>query len=118
MKLLTHNLLTSRFIKEVKSGYPLKLCVEQMEIVATDFNKDLVVTTMKKIDYPVLQEAALACGLALPDPVANDDYSDDQLKVIHNALFNTEVITGSLVCPETGIKFPISDGIPNMLVEP
>jgi len=26
-----------------------------------------------------------------------------------------EVIDGDLVCPETGRKFPVAEGIPNML---
>jgi len=31
--------------------------------------------------------------------------------------FQLEVIEGSLVCPETGRKFPVSNGIPNMLLK-
>ena len=31
-------------------------------------------------------------------------------------LLEIEVINGDLVCPETGRKFPVSDGIPNMLL--
>ena len=26
-----------------------------------------------------------------------------------------EVMNGDLICPETGRKFPVTDGIPNML---
>ena len=28
-----------------------------------------------------------------------------------------EVIEGDLICPETGRKFPVSNGIPNMLLK-
>ena len=34
-----------------------------------------------------------------------------------NVLFlQVEILEGALVCPETGRKFPISNGIPNMLL--
>ena len=34
-----------------------------------------------------------------------------------NALFlQVEILEGALVCPETGRKFPITNGIPNMLL--
>lgn len=26
-----------------------------------------------------------------------------------------QLISGELICPETGVKFPVSNGIPNML---
>ena len=42
---------------------------------------------------------------------------DEQLaKKLHSVLLEVEVLEGELVCPETGRKFPISNGIPNMLV--
>lgn len=31
-------------------------------------------------------------------------------------LLEVEVINGDLLCPESGRKFPINDGIPNMLL--
>lgn len=120
MKLLTHNLLTSRFLKNVNCGYPLKLAVEKVDEVPSEYNPDFVKSTFTKIDYKVLREAAQVCGQTLPDipaggDVLPDNLSEDQLKVIHNALFNIDVITGTLTCPETGRKFPITNGIPNML---
>lgn len=41
--------------------------------------------------------------------------SEEFLKQVHHALLELEVTTGDLVCPETGRKFPIKNGIPNML---
>ena len=34
---------------------------------------------------------------------------------LHHALLEVEIVTGELTCPETGRKFPIKNGIPNML---
>ena len=33
---------------------------------------------------------------------------------IHHVLLEVEVVEGELECPETGKKFPISKGIPDM----
>lgn len=38
------------------------------------------------------------------------------IESLHFILFNLHVIEGSLVCPDTGRKFPIKDGIPNMIL--
>ena len=50
--------------------------------------------------------------------ILNDESlnNEDLLKKLHNVLLELEVIEGELVCPETGRKFQISNGIPNMLV--
>ncbi len=42
--------------------------------------------------------------------------NEEILKKLHQVLLEVEVLEGDLVCPETGRKFPISNGIPNMLV--
>ena len=39
----------------------------------------------------------------------------DFLLQLHHALMEIEIIDGQLVCPETGKKFPIKDGILSML---
>ena len=36
---------------------------------------------------------------------------------MHHVLLEIEVMEGNLVCPETGRKFPITKGIPNMLLK-
>ena len=35
---------------------------------------------------------------------------------LFHSLFEVHVISGFLVCPETGRKFPIEEGIPDMLL--
>ena len=53
----------------------------------------------------------------LPSDLA-ENYENDQdfLKKVHHVLMEIDIINGDLVCPETGRKFPVSDGIPNMLL--
>jgi len=42
--------------------------------------------------------------------------NEEILKKLHHILLEIEVLEGDLECPETGRKFPIKNGIPNMLV--
>jgi multifunctional methyltransferase subunit TRM112 len=42
---------------------------------------------------------------------------EEFLKMMHRVLLEYEVEEGELICPETGRKFPISKGIPNMLLQ-
>lgn len=53
-------------------------------------------------------------GVELPAE-KDESESEEFLNQVHHALLEVEVITGDLVCPETGRKFPIKNGIPNML---
>jgi multifunctional methyltransferase subunit TRM112 len=37
--------------------------------------------------------------------------SEDLLKKLHKVLLEIEIVEGELICPETGRKFPITNGI-------
>ncbi|CAD5116050.1 DgyrCDS4984 [Dimorphilus gyrociliatus] len=119
MKLLTHNMLTSNIIKGVTKGYPLKIECQQIEIVETEFNKEFLEKMIPKIDYGVLCRAADQIGhlgdlpKVLPE---TSDYNEEFMKELHRVLLKVEIKEGNLVCPETGRKFPVSNGIPNMLL--
>ena len=41
---------------------------------------------------------------------------EDFLRTFHHILLEVQVEEGALVCPETGRRFPISKGIPNLLL--
>ncbi|GFO49638.1 tRNA methyltransferase 112-like protein [Plakobranchus ocellatus] len=119
MKLITHNMLTSNIIKGVTKGFPLIIAPTKVEVKEVDFNPDFVNKMLTKIDYPALYQAAnsVGHGEGLPEQLG-DDVKDntDLLKALHNAMLQVEVIEGDLVCPESGRKFPIANGIPNMLL--
>ncbi|RUS73845.1 hypothetical protein EGW08_018389 [Elysia chlorotica] len=120
MKLLTHNMLTSNIIKGVTKGFPLGITSTKVEVKEVDFNPAFVVKTLTKIDYPALYQAAKDIGYAdgLPEKLEdNIKENEELLKKLHNALLQVEVIEGELVCPESGRKFPIANGIPNMLLQ-
>ncbi|XP_059148035.1 multifunctional methyltransferase subunit TRM112-like protein [Physella acuta] len=119
MKLLTHNMLTSNIIKGVTKGFPLKIVPKKVEVKEVDYNQAFIVRTLTKIDWDALHQAAVETGHGdgLPSALGeNYQQDEDLLKKIHNALLQVEVIEGELVCPESGRKFPIANGIPNMLL--
>ena len=132
MKLLTHNLMQSH-VKGVVNGYPLLLEVADKKINEIDFNPNFVTRMMEKIDWKVLKGAAEQCYAnddvassrvsSIPaDPSqlisasGDSQYSEEFLKLAHHLMMEIEVIEGFLVCPESGRKFKITRGIPNMLL--
>ncbi|KAL0033794.1 hypothetical protein WJX77_005345 [Trebouxia sp. C0004] len=94
MKLLTHNMLACN-IKGVTNGYPFKIDATKVEEVDTDFDPDFLRNIWPRIEWKALKEAAESLGMTgLP----------------------SEVEEGALVCPETGRRFTVLNGIPNLLL--
>lgn len=56
--------------------------------------------------------------LGLPDAVTDDMLQNDDafLQLYHHALLEVGLEEGALICPETGRRFPVSKGIPNLLL--
>ena len=53
---------------------------------------------------------------SLPAAVpANFGEDESFLKALHHVLLEIEIVDGHLICPETGKRFPVKDGIPSML---
>ncbi|XP_021900659.1 multifunctional methyltransferase subunit TRM112-like protein At1g22270 [Carica papaya] len=118
MRLLTHNMLSSN-IKGVTCGFPLHIEVEQVVEKEVDFNADFLRNMFSKIDWKALVGAARTMGYReLPDeaPESLALKSYEFLRKLHHALLELHLEEGALVCPETGRKFLVSKGIPNMLL--
>jgi len=52
---------------------------------------------------------------------ADGDDSEEQrqlllLRHLHFVVFHVHVVEGHLICPDTGRRFPIKDGIPNLIL--
>ncbi|KAL4083393.1 hypothetical protein QTP88_028717 [Uroleucon formosanum] len=119
MKLLTHNLLSSKSLKGVKVGYPLRIVAKDVKINESKFNKEFVKKIIPKLDWQVFINAAVQIGHNndLSDELIDDyENNDEFLKKVHHLLVEIEIINGELICPETDRVFPISDGIPNLLL--
>ncbi|XP_042033992.1 multifunctional methyltransferase subunit TRM112 homolog A-like [Salvia splendens] len=117
MRLLTHNMLSSN-IKGLTSGFPLGIEVEKTEEKEVEMNADFLRNMFAKVEWKALVEAAKTLGYTeLPDNVEPSMLdSDEFLRRFHHALLELHLEEGALVCPETGRKFPVNKGIPNMLL--
>ncbi|XP_047441154.1 multifunctional methyltransferase subunit TRM112-like protein [Mugil cephalus] len=118
MKLLTHNMLTSH-VKGVIKGYPLLIKATEVKVNEVEFNPQFVSRMIPKLEWSALVQAAEGLGHRqdLPQELVPDyEKNEDFLKKVHRALLEVEVIEGCLQCPESGREFPISKGIPNMLL--
>lgn len=117
MRLLTHNMLASN-IKGVTNGFPLRIEVEKMVEKQIDFNPEFLKNMFHKVQYKALVDAAKTMGYADLPELAEPSMleSEDFLCKFHHALLELHLEEGALVCPETGRKFPVSKGIPNMLL--
>lgn len=59
----------------------------------------------------------IGCSGDLPPAIAENYAADvDFLQKLHHILMEIDIIEGNLECPETGRLFPITEGIPNMLL--
>ncbi|XP_034037172.1 multifunctional methyltransferase subunit TRM112-like protein [Thalassophryne amazonica] len=118
MKLLTHNMLMSH-VKGVVKGYPLLIKATEVKVNEVEFNPQFVSRMIPKLEWSALVQAAEGLGHRqdLPTELVQDyDKNEEFLKKVHRVLLEVEVIEGCLQCPESGREFPITRGIPNMLL--
>ncbi len=92
-----------------------------MKVREVDYNSEFVSKLLPKLDWAEVCRAAASIdqlGDLKPEDVEKPGHESDEefLKKAHHVLLEVEVINGELICPETGRSFPISDGIPNMLL--
>lgn len=118
MKLLTHNLLSSHVRGVGPRGLPLRLQATEVRINNVEFNPDFVARMIPKVEWEVLLEAADHLRLIeVPKgPIQGYEQDETFLRKMHHVLLEVEVLEGTLQCPESGRMFPISRGIPNMLL--
>lgn len=118
MKLLTHNMLACH-IKGVKNGYPFKIEANKVERVNADYDPDFLRRMYNRLKWDAFLDGArsLDCAGSLPVTVTDDTLQDEGfLQQFHHALLEVQLVEGYLVCPETGRKFPVNKGIPNLLL--
>jgi len=107
-------------VKGVENGYPLGIDATKVEIVESDFDAEVIRNMLKKINFGALKSGATSLSLSELDgieTVTEEMQADEELlRRIHRLLFEVHVLDGALVCPESGRRFPVKDGIPNMLL--
>mmetsp|Transcript_6779 Transcript_6779/g.9131 ORF Transcript_6779/g.9131 Transcript_6779/m.9131 type:complete len:126 (-) Transcript_6779:209-586(-) len=120
MRLITHNMLKSN-ISGVTNGFPLVIEAENYEIQEIDFNPEFIQNIFPKLEWEAIRSAVANLSLSVDIPPMEEisdemKESEDFLKIIHHVLLEVHILEGDLICPETGRRFPIKSGIPNMLL--
>lgn len=121
MRLLTHNYLQSN-VRGTEKGYPLTIEADEVLIEESPMDEELLTKLIPKLDYAVLRAATeqlknKATG-DIPDlpETCPDPMTEDVLAKLHTILIDVHLVEGHLVCPDTGRKFPVKEGIPNMIL--
>lgn len=117
----------------------LFLQINKKEEVEAEFNPTFIERLLPKLDWPTVHLAAQMVWFNIllfnflrkhdfsvsqvdlgdvipPEQPANIADNEELLQKLHHLLLEIDVLEGQLECPETGRVFPITDGIPNMLL--
>ncbi|KAF8634671.1 hypothetical protein AX15_000772 [Amanita polypyramis BW_CC] len=116
VRLITHNLLSCHAKGCTSNNFPLQLEDVQIEIREADFNPDFIRNFIPKIEWKALVDTARQVGdtsLPLESPEMLDD---ETLKDLNHVLLEIHIEEGAMICPNCKHKYPISNGIPNMLL--
>lgn len=86
-------------------------------------DRNLVLKMLPKLDYDALvltanhlreQDAKIP---ELPTRLPHTStLQEETVAMYHKVLFDVHLMNGHLVCPDTGRRFPVKDGIPNMIL--
>ncbi|KAJ7454800.1 hypothetical protein FB451DRAFT_1279433 [Mycena latifolia] len=116
VRLITHNLLACHVKGCTSNNFPLEFKDVQVVLRESEFNPDFLRGFIPKIEWPALTGAARQLGdTSLPDQLP-EMLDDDFLKALHHVLLEIHVEEGIMICPNCKHNYPISNGIPNMLL--
>ncbi|XP_061039718.1 multifunctional methyltransferase subunit TRM112-like protein [Eubalaena glacialis] len=118
MKLLTHNLLSLPVQAMGARGFALCLQATEVRINPVESNPDFVAGMIPKVEWAVLLEDSDTLHLfKVPKkPIQGHEHKENFLRNVHHVLLEVDVLEDTLQCPESGFLFPISRGIPKMLL--
>ena len=115
----------SFFKNRTEQGYPLGIVPETIQVEPSPVDRELILSLVPKLNYnavlQAVQELRPHCDdTTLPTLPATlpDDINDNEplIQDLHLVLMDVHVRQGYLVCPATQRKFPIKEGIPNMIL--
>eukprot|EP01004_Peranema_trichophorum_P000689 NODE_10765_length_492_cov_81.585366_g10113_i0.p1 GENE.NODE_10765_length_492_cov_81.585366_g10113_i0~~NODE_10765_length_492_cov_81.585366_g10113_i0.p1 ORF type:complete len:125 (-),score=21.72 NODE_10765_length_492_cov_81.585366_g10113_i0:70-444(-) len=120
MRLLTHNLLCGP-----KGGYPLRIRVQTLEQLQSEYDEEYVKRLLSKVEWKGLLSAVsdlksqgYLVDVNLPSEPPSFDCNDPAiLRPMHHLLNEIKITNGELECPDTQTIFPVKDGIPRMVFD-
>eukprot|EP00299_Pterocystis_sp_00344_P018169 c9075_g1_i1.p2 GENE.c9075_g1_i1~~c9075_g1_i1.p2 ORF type:complete len:138 (-),score=16.13 c9075_g1_i1:22-396(-) len=109
-------------VKRIPVSFPLGIEPVDVQIKQQEMNTEFIRHILPKLEWRALRQALDTlrplCNEvpSLPDDIPSDAGENEQfLAAVHSAIMEVSIMEGCLVCPSTGRKFPIRNGIPNML---
>ncbi|OSX62980.1 hypothetical protein POSPLADRAFT_1074313 [Postia placenta MAD-698-R-SB12] len=116
VRLITHNLLACHAKGCTSNNFPLQLKDVQVELRDAEYNADFLRGFISRIEWPALVDAARQLGdTSLPNEPP-EMMDDDFLQKLHHVLLEIHIEEGAMICPNCAHVYPISNGIPNMLL--
>ncbi|XP_026190038.1 multifunctional methyltransferase subunit TRM112 homolog A-like [Cyclospora cayetanensis] len=121
MRLLTHNLLMCNR-RQCSGGYPLLIKLGEAPSATkheeTELQTPLLLSLLKKLDWQALVQTASELGMDLPSTFSESDKADENfLRALQAAVLDLHILEGALICPTCKREYPVSKGIPNMLLQ-
>jgi multifunctional methyltransferase subunit TRM112 len=125
MRLLTHNTLRNNSENAKGKGFPLKITATEIRVdkPSLDANPATQIQFCQGIlgmlDWSALVVAASEMGLTTLPPILTSELAENDafLQALYHILMNVHLINGMLTCPTTGREFPVTNGIPNMVLD-
>ncbi|KAI9028601.1 Trm112p-domain-containing protein [Hyaloraphidium curvatum] len=117
MRLITHNMLQCNARGCTSNNFPLRIADAELEETEAEFNADFLKRMLPKLEWGALVETAYSLGIdSLPKELPENTDDEEFLKNLHHVLLETRVKEGKMICNNCNHVFPITDGIPNMLL--
>ncbi|KAL0948057.1 hypothetical protein HGRIS_010680 [Hohenbuehelia grisea] len=116
VRLITHNLLACHAKGCNANNFPLQFKDVEIEIREAEFNPDFLRGFLPKIEWKALVDSARQIGDTSLPAEQPEMVDDDFLKSLHHVLLELHIEEGSMTCPNCSHVYPISNGIPNMLL--
>ncbi|KAL2916374.1 hypothetical protein HK105_204130 [Polyrhizophydium stewartii] len=117
MRLITHNMLQCHVKGCTTNNFPLQIQDAELETLEAEFNPGFVQRLIPKLHWGALYHTAVSLGIEdLPEQMP-EEVTEDLLRAIHKVALETRVKEGKAVCLGCGHVYPISNGIPNMLLQ-
>ncbi|KAN0098101.1 Trm112p domain containing protein [Tylopilus felleus] len=116
VRLITHNLLACHAKGCTTNNFPLQLQDVQIELREQELNPGFITNILPRLEWRALVDAATLLGdtsLPLEQPEMTDD---EFLQNLHHVLLEIHIVEGVMICPNCKHSYPISNGIPNMLL--
>ena len=93
----------------------LKILIKKHEKTPREFKKVLAEKLLKIVDYELV--LALAEFMGIKIPASKADVKEEELPKVFELMVGVDIVDGDLECPDCHRKFPILDGIPNLILE-